>query len=70
MITSVVRHTDCGLYLPQHTHQYLTSPGLHKLPGYKHQVYQDIRIIQDNAREVTKSFAELCRLVNIDIIIL
>ena len=55
-----------------HTHQYLTSPcpGLHKLPGYKHQVYQDIRIIQDNAREVTKSFAELCRLANIEIIIL
>ena len=25
-------------------------------------MYQDIRIIQDNAREGTKSFAELCRL--------
>ena len=35
--------------------------GLNKLSAYKPQVYQDIKIIQDNAREVTKSFAELCR---------
>ena len=38
-----------------------TCPGLNKLSAYKPQVYQDIKIIQDNAREVTKSFAELCR---------
>ena len=37
------------------------SGGLNKLSAYKHQVYQDIKIIQDNAREVTRSFAELCR---------
>ena len=35
--------------------------GFNKLSAYKAQVYQDIKIIQDNAREVTKSFAELCR---------
>lgn len=41
--------------------QIFLSAGLNKLSGPKQQVYQDIKIIQDNAREVTKSFAELCR---------
>ena len=42
--------------------KHISGPaGLNKLSAYKHQVYQDIKIIQDNAREVTKSFAELCR---------
>ena len=40
---------------------YFLLLGLHKVPAYRHKIYQDIRIIQDNAREVTKSFAELCR---------
>ena len=40
---------------------YFCPAGLNKLSAYKDQVYQDIKIIQDNAREVTKSFAELCR---------
>ena len=45
--------------------------GLNKMPVnkmsssscLKQNVYHDIKIIQDNAREVTKSFAELCRQV-------
>ena len=41
--------------------KYFLAAGLNKLSAPKQQVYQDIKIIQDNAREVTKSFAELCR---------
>lgn len=47
---------------------FLLISGLNKVmssvsPGHdiKQNVYHEIKIIQDNAREVTKSFAELCR---------
>ena len=49
------------LWIKEENKYFCLHLGLHKAPAFKHQIYQDIRIIQDNAREVTKSFAELCR---------